>query len=220
VHTTHDGRRLPRLPAGLTAERRIGERVIVDQVMNLSLSGMMLLSQHPVVEGSHLRVVLCGRRHAPIELYTEVVWARRSTVLPGIEAGLRVLTESADTTVELEELMTEVLSTPQGRRAAVRFSVSLAGWWRGATTSQMVPVELIDLSLSGAMFSGTHVPRYGERGLLALDLGEGLFAVPAAVAWRDLHRTPNGAGVAFDSGGQASEFVAKVVRAVLFVAAS
>jgi hypothetical protein len=82
----------------------------------------------------------------------------------------------------------------------------------------MMPIELTDLSLSGAMLSGERVPKYAERGLLALDLGEGLIAVPAAVVWRDIHRTPHSAGITFDRGNQASEFVAQVVRAVLFAA--
>ncbi|MBK7857291.1 MAG: PilZ domain-containing protein [Archangiaceae bacterium] len=214
VHA-HFSRRPTRLPAALTAERQHGEQRVVDQVMNVSLTGLMLLSQHPIAKGAALQVTLRGQPQS-LELETEVVWARRSKALPGIEAGLRVIDSSGQTALELEALMTRVLASPLWRRGAMRFEVSLDAWWRSATSGQMLPLELIDLSLSGARVGGGHVPRLGERGLLALDLGDGLNAVPVAVAWRDLYRPRPAAGLTFEGGGEASELISKVVRHVLF----
>ena len=194
--------------------------MVVDQVMNLSLGGMMILSQFPIAPGEELQLTLRGHRRRRVALSADVVWAEPSKELPGIEAGVRFLAQSIETAQQLEELMIEVLATPRGRRAGVRFTVSLEAWWRGQKPEQTAPVELTDLSLTGAMLTGERVPEYGERGLLALDLGDGVIAVPAVVAWRDVHRTPCASGLTFDRGQQASEFVAKVVRATLFHARS
>lgn len=196
----------------------MGDRVVVDQVMNVSLSGMMLLSQYPLEPGQSVKLTLRAFDRRRVELCADVVWAHPSKELPGIEAGVRLSAQPHETFLALEQLLIDLLATPRGRRAAVRFTVTLGAWWRSsADSSQMTPIELTDLSLTGAMVSGEHVPQYGARGLLALDLGDGLNVVAAAVVWRDIHRTPFAAGLMFDRGEQASAFVARVVRALLFV---
>jgi hypothetical protein len=111
--------------------------------------------------------------------------------------------------------MTKLLASKQGRRSSVRFNVTVSAIWRSAGASTMYPIELVDLSLGGAMISGDTVPEYGERGLLSLDLGEGVIAAAANVVWRDIHRAPNASGLSFDPGPEVSEFVAKIVRAQL-----
>jgi hypothetical protein len=194
----------------------VGQSVVVDQVMNVSLSGLLLLSQHPISAGEALQLTLRGKDGERVELRAAVAWARPSKELPGIEAGVHMLPLAPQPLIELEQLMVKLLATRRGTRAALRFDVSLDAWWRGASGGPMTPLRVLDLSLSGAMLSGDQVPLYGERGLLALDLGEGLIAVPAAVAWRDVHRAPAASGLSFDRGSQANEFVAKVVRAMLF----
>jgi len=212
MELTRDNRRMPRLVVDLVGSRRDGEQDIVDRVLNLSVTGAMLLTQHPIEPGAFVNLKLGDDK---IELGCVVVWAKTSTRWPGTEAGLKFQGVSAAAAAELELLMTRLLATKQGRRSSVRFNVTVSGMWRSAGATTMVPIELIDLSLGGAMISGDTVPEYGERGLLSLDLGDGMIAAAANVVWRDIHRVPNASGLSFDPGPEVSEFVAKIVRAQL-----
>lgn len=198
----------------LTAERRDGDVRIVDRVLNLSVSGLMVLSQYPLQPGAILSLKLHGEG-AAIDLTAAVVWSRQSPRWPGLEAGLKLIGMTADAAAQLELLITSLLASRRGRRSSVRFSVALGAQWRTAGAAAALPVELIDLSLGGAMISGAHVPEYGDRGLLSLDFGEGVMSTAASVVWRDLYRVPAASGLSFDPGPEVSEFVAKIVRGVL-----
>ena len=212
--TPKELRRLPRLQVDLTAERRDGDVRVVDRVLNLSVSGLMILSQHLLQPGAILALKL-GDESAQIDLSAAVVWARQSPRWPGVEAGLKLIAVTAEAAAQLELLITRLLASRRGRRSSVRFSVAIEALWRTAGATQGLPVELIDLSLGGAMISGARVPEYGDRGLLSLDFGEGVMATAASVVWRDLYRVPAAAGLSFDPGPEVAEFVAKIVRAVL-----
>lgn len=207
-------RRLPRVQVEITAERRDGDLPIVDRVLNLSVSGLMVLSQYPLASGAILALKLDGEG-ADINLTAEVVWTRQSPQWPGLEAGLKLIGMTADAAARLELLLTGLLASRRGRRSSVRFSVALAAKWRTAGTVETLPVELIDLSLGGAMISGEYVPEHGARGLLSLDFGEGVMSTVASVVWRDLYRVPAASGLSFDPGSEVSEFVAKIVNALL-----
>ncbi|MBL8956171.1 MAG: PilZ domain-containing protein [Myxococcaceae bacterium] len=209
-----DNRRMPRLVVELIAHRADDGRIIVDRVLNLSVTGAMLLTQHPIARGRFFTVRL-GDVEPRVELGCEVVWAKASTRWPGTEAGVKFKGITEASAAQLELLMTKLLASKQGRRSSMRFNVTLPAIWRSAGASTMYPIELIDLSLGGAMISGDTVPEYGDRGLLSLDLGEGVIAASANVVWRDIHRVPNASGLSFDPGPEVSEFVAKIVRAQL-----
>ena len=198
----------------LTAERRDGDVPIVDRVLNLSVSGLMVLSQYPLAPGTILALKLDGEG-ADINLTAAVVWTRQSPQWPGLEAGLKLLGMTSDASARLEQLLTGVLASRVGRRSSVRFSVALSAQWRTAGSATPLPVELLDLSLGGAMIGGPRVPEYGDRGLLSLDFGEGVMSTAASVVWRDLHRVPAASGLSFDPGPEVSEFVAKIVKALL-----
>lgn len=209
-----DNRRMPRLVVDLTARRREGDREVVDRVLNLSVTGAMLLTQHALEPGAFV-VLKLGAEDPRVDLGCEVVWAKQSTRWPGIEAGVKFKGITAESAAQLELLMTRLLASKQGRRSSMRFNVTVSGMWRSAGATTMYPIELIDLSLGGAMISGDTVPEYGDRGLLSLDLGAGVIAASANVVWRDIHRAPNASGLSFDPGPEVSEFVAKIVRAQL-----
>ncbi len=210
---------MPRLEVELTAERSEGPTRIVDRVLNLSVSGLMVLTQHALEPGKIVALKLGGEA-TQIDLSAAVVWARQSTRWPGIEAGLKLIGMSSEASAQLELLLTRLLASKRGRRSSMRFNVALSAHWRTAGAAETLGIELIDLSLGGAMISGAQVPEYGDRGLLSLDLGEGVMATAANVVWRDVHRVPAAAGLSFDPGPDVSEFVAKIVRAVLLVPSS
>lgn len=212
--TPKELRRLPRVQVELTAERRDGDVSIVDRVLNLSVSGLMVLSQYELKAGSIVALKLDGEG-ADINLTAAVVWTRQSPQWPGLEAGLKLIGMTSDASARLELLITGLLASRRGRRSSVRFGVALGAHWRTAGAAAALSVDLIDLSLGGAMISGANVPEYGDRGLLSLDFGEGIMATAASVVWRDLYRVPAAAGLSFDPGPEVSEFVAKIVRAVL-----
>src|SRR5438552_1021555 len=98
--------------------------------------------------------------------------------------------------------------TARDARRMPRLVVDLVAERRGGDGP--VVDRLVNLSVTGAT-----VPEYGARGLLSLDLGEGVIAAAANVVWRDIHRAPNASGLSFDPGPEVSEFVAKIVRAQL-----
>ena len=207
-------RRLPRLEVELTAERDHGGRRVVDRVLNLSVTGLMLLSQHTIEPGSIEALKLSGEG-VELDLRVAIVWSRPSPRWPGVEAGLKLIGITKEAETRLELLIMRVLASQRGRRSSVRFLVGLPAQWRSAGAPMPQRVELIDLSLGGAMISGAHVPAYGDRGLLSLDLGSGLSATAGSVVWRDVHRVPAAAGLSLDPGPEVDEFVSKIVRAVL-----
>lgn len=124
-------RRLPRVQVELTAERRDGDVRIVDRVLNLSVSGLMVLSQYPLAPGGVVALKLDGEG-AAIDLTAAVVWARESARWPGVEAGLKLIGMTAAAGSQLELLLTGLLASRRGRRSSVRFTVALAAQWRTA----------------------------------------------------------------------------------------
>lgn len=194
--------------------RQEGAQRIVDRVLNLSVTGMMVLTQHPLETGRIVALEL-GGEGLEIVLSAAVVWSRPSPRWPGIEAGLKLIGMTKDSAAQLELLITRLLAAPKGRRSSLRFTLALAAQWRTAGSAETLAIELIDLSLGGAMISGARVPEYGDRGLLSVDFGKGLSSTAGSVVWRDVHRIPPAAGLSFDPGPDVADFVSKIVRAVL-----
>jgi serine/threonine protein kinase len=214
-------RGLPRLAVDLTARRQAGTSFVRERVLNLSTEGLLLMSKSQLTVGASERLVLkAPDQSVEVTLDAEVVRVQSAETHGEFMVGLQFAHTDPKTAAQLELLLIKLLATHDGQRSGLRFSTRAPAFWRSAGAGALQKVTLVDLSLNGALIAGPDVPPSGARGLLSLDVKESgpgeLVAVPASVIWVRSDRHEGQCGLSFDGGPAAAEFVARVVRELLF----
>lgn len=214
----HDRRHSPRLPVNLCAERRIGHERINARIGDISAGGLMLVGVEALALGSVLELVLRSPADlVEVTVQGEVVRASAAGDCRSLSAGMRFVDVDRDVRSRLEQLLIELLPSPDHRRIGRRFDLHVPAVWTSASGSRRLAVRLMNASCDGARLDGIELPEPGARGFLRLAFsgrhGVEEVALPATGVWTDAARCS--AGIAFDLNSSTWPLATRAISALL-----
>jgi serine/threonine protein kinase len=202
----------------LPAQRHTQAGPVSEKVVNLSASGLALATATRLIPGAVERVtVVSPDPNVKVTVEAEVMRVHSAASEGGYVAGMRFTTLDAQAVAALSKLMLAALKVPSGKRASPRLEVTTEVFWASAGYPGTSPLELVNVSHTGALLKGPSLPAPKVRGLLSLrpeETGD-LVTVPAEIVWRRGQDDDTLAGVRFGADPQAAELVGRIIRALL-----
>ncbi|MBL8952737.1 MAG: protein kinase [Myxococcaceae bacterium] len=236
-NTFSEHRRAPRVAVDLSVLRRVDERFVPEKTLNLSATGVALVTGAPLVPGTLEQLTLVSRDgRVEVNVQAEVVRVQtvRTSGPPGEQqtagltrksgtwqyvAGLKFAALDTSSSSGIEALMMGAMATPSGHRSGPRVELHTEAFWSGPGSGGATALQLVDLSQTGARIRGELVPPPAAQGLFSVrheETGE-MLTVPAEVVWRKNDRAECVAGLRFHTHRSATVLVEQLVRAFLFL---
>lgn len=200
--------------------RRDGRQVISERVLNLAKCGLALATHELMRPGMLLELSLAAPdRTRQVALQAQVRYVRS---LDEDDApyfvGLELLNLEPGVAREYEELMLGLLTHPVAGTQAPRLEMLRKTRWRGV--GEGFPgksVELVNISLEGALLRGAEVPKQGVKGKLTLsaeDTGQ-FAALTAETVWSQHDADEDTAEVRFLLKPEERVTITRVLRSML-----
>ncbi len=213
-----DTRQYPRVAVTLPVLRRAEDGYVEEQVVDISRDGIALVSATPLAAGTAVELLLgSADKRIEVPVQAEVIWVRSARDSNSHTVGLRFVNIDAGLVSQIELLLVNLLTEPQGRRAGPRVDVNTEAFWKTAGERTSDQVMLLNASLGGALMHGTRLPQPGTRGLVSLiDPSNGeVITVPAQTRWLRGSDDNCDAGIKFEPGKEGTEFLARLLAGVL-----
>jgi len=231
-------RRAPRVVVDLPVLRQVQERFVPEKALNLSATGVALVTGAPLVPGSLERLTLVstdGQLEVNVQAEVVRVQTVRVSGSPGEKqtvaglhrksgtwqyvAGLRFAALDTSSSSGIEALMLGAMRTPSGHRAGPRVELHTEAFWSGPGSHGATSLQMVNFSQTGAQIRGELVPPPQAQGLFSVrheESGE-MLTVPAEVVWRRNEKDECVAGLRFHTHRSAADLVEQLVRAFLFL---
>lgn len=213
-------RRHARLAVDLGVRRKTRDGAeAAERVLNLSTGGLAIATGEKLPPGSLEQLVISAADGSfEAELQAEVMRLHGTQGAGEYVAGLRFRVLDAATAAKIEQLMVHALSAPSGKRTGPRLEVRHEVFWSSGGFTGAASFELMNVSTTGALLFGAHLPAPNTLGLLSLraDGSDDLLAVPAQVVWRRSEGDGQLAGVRFGQDPSAALLVRRILQRLLF----
>ncbi len=230
-------RRAPRVTVDLPVLRKVQERFVPEKTLNLSATGVALVTVAPLVPGSLERLTLVSNDgQVEVNVQAEVVRVQtvRVSAPPGEKqgqsltrksgtwqyvAGLKFAALDTSASSGIEALMLGAMCTRSGHRAGPRVELQTEAFWSGPGAAGATALQMVNFSQTGAQIRGELVPPPSAQGLFSVrheESGE-MLTVPAEVVWRRNESGECVAGLRFHTHQSATDLVSQLVRAFLFL---
>jgi serine/threonine-protein kinase len=211
-------RRHLRLNVALPARRKTPDGWAEERLLNLSASGLGLYTLTRLRWGAIERIAFAAPDDSVhITLDAEVMRVHATAKGDGYVIGLRFTYLDAQAVDQLTAVMLGALQRASGQRTSPRLEVHAEVFWTSAGYIATSPIELLNVSQSGALLQGAVLPAALSRGLLSLrpDEGMDLITVPAEIVWRRAAGERTMAGVRFGGDPQSVDLIRRIIRALL-----
>lgn len=220
IAIAEETRRFPRLVVDLPVFRRVGTRFVNERARDVSAGGLALATQELLRPGTVVEIVLAapdGSLEVPMQ--AQVVYTRSTDAGSPYIAGLKVSQVDARVVPTFQSLLLREMAVSRGRRRRARIEFGgEALWIPPGSTALGRTVTVVNIGFGGALLRGPDLPEAGVPVQLTLNAPgtASLAAVAAACVWCRHAPEADYAGVRFHGDTADREFIAKVLRGVLF----